>query len=371
MGRYQVARTNEQMARSFSRHKVFPSGCRNVFGLICASISIGTTLNVCAQAPPSSMSLCDGLRIVKAKNHEHATPIKLLGWGSGLTFTITAAPTHGTLGGTAPDLNYTPTPGYVGSDSFKFTRTNGAPASETVELMITVENPAAAAPDDSAAAPDDSSDIPDDAKKKLQAEWREPTHLQNVLNTFQLLVTAPPPDRLDCKVLVELAGRDPNADPAHVCINAQTRSERQDVYRAALGNPGDDDHHGEPDINTKIDFLDDLAKANGLGLKAPLDEKRLFACTDMLIQRIYSPPDHFAPPTQPSGKIALGKVDQLFNAGESYAAMYRLLEAFPKDDPGYIEYLEDLRAAFEMDTDNTVKALPAQVAKRTTGSKSQ
>jgi hypothetical protein len=360
-GQYQALRSRKWVTRSYFEHRVFASDCLNLLRVMCAfMISIGTPLDVCAEVPPSHENPCDGLRIVKAKNNGLPTTITVLGWGSGLAFTITAAPMHGTLGGVAPNFTYAPTVGYVGSDRFSFTRANAAGASETVELKIMVENPVVA-------APDDSSNTEDDAKKQLKAEWTEPTHVQNVLNAFQLLVAAPPPDRLGCKVLVELGGGDPEAEPAHVCKNVRTRSERQDTYRAALGDPGDDNHHGEPEINTGINFVDDLAKANTLELKAPLDEARLFACTDSLIGTIYRPPAGFAPASQLPGQIAIEKIDELFKAGDSDTAVYQLLDAFPANDPGYIEYLEDLRAAFEMDT----KALAAQVAKKTTGKKNQ
>jgi len=59
-----------------------------------------------------------------------------------LTFTVTTPSTHGTLTGTAPNLTYTPTPGYAGSDSFAFVANDGfinsAPA--TITLTVTAAN---------------------------------------------------------------------------------------------------------------------------------------------------------------------------------------------------------------------------------------
>ncbi len=55
-----------------------------------------------------------------------------------LTYTVTSAPTHGTLSGTAPDLTYTPDPGYFGTDSFKFTDSNGTATSAPATVTITV-----------------------------------------------------------------------------------------------------------------------------------------------------------------------------------------------------------------------------------------
>lgn len=59
--------------------------------------------------------------------------------GDSLTFTVATAPTNGSLGGTAPNLTYTPRPAYVGSDSFTFTATDpsGAWSTATVSLTIT------------------------------------------------------------------------------------------------------------------------------------------------------------------------------------------------------------------------------------------
>ena len=55
-----------------------------------------------------------------------------------LTYTLGSNPTHGTLSGTAPNLTYTPTAGYVGSDSFTFTVSNGSKISNTATVSITV-----------------------------------------------------------------------------------------------------------------------------------------------------------------------------------------------------------------------------------------
>ena len=57
-----------------------------------------------------------------------------------LTFAVTGNPAHGALSGTAPNLTYTPTSGYSGPDSFKFTATNSASltsAAATVSITVT------------------------------------------------------------------------------------------------------------------------------------------------------------------------------------------------------------------------------------------
>ena len=63
----------------------------------------------------------------------------------GLTYTVATNPTHGMLTGTAPNLTYTPTTGYHGSDSFTFTASNGTNASSpaTVTLNVATGTPTA------------------------------------------------------------------------------------------------------------------------------------------------------------------------------------------------------------------------------------
>lgn len=55
-----------------------------------------------------------------------------------LIYNIVAAPTKGTLTGTAPNLSYKPTAGYVGSDSFTFRASDGKLISNTAIVSITI-----------------------------------------------------------------------------------------------------------------------------------------------------------------------------------------------------------------------------------------
>jgi large repetitive protein len=57
------------------------------------------------------------------------------------SYTIDAPPLNGTLTGTAPDLTYTPAPGYSGSDSFTFHATNSAGDSGPASFAVTVLTP--------------------------------------------------------------------------------------------------------------------------------------------------------------------------------------------------------------------------------------
>ncbi|MBE7184515.1 MAG: autotransporter domain-containing protein [Methylobacterium mesophilicum] len=62
-----------------------------------------------------------------------------------LTYTVTTATSHGTLSGTAPNLTYTPTAYFTGSDSFTFTVNNGTSTSAPATVSITVVAPPAPA----------------------------------------------------------------------------------------------------------------------------------------------------------------------------------------------------------------------------------
>ncbi|PYQ92457.1 MAG: hypothetical protein DMG02_01355 [Acidobacteria bacterium] len=59
-----------------------------------------------------------------------------------LTYSIVAAPAHGTLTGTAPNVTYTSAAGYVGADSFTFKVNDGTvdSAAATVSLTVTAVN---------------------------------------------------------------------------------------------------------------------------------------------------------------------------------------------------------------------------------------
>ena len=58
--------------------------------------------------------------------------------GSNLTYSVDGFPTNGTLGGTAPNLTYTPGTNYFGPDSFTFTVNDGKATSPPATVSITV-----------------------------------------------------------------------------------------------------------------------------------------------------------------------------------------------------------------------------------------
>lgn len=58
--------------------------------------------------------------------------------GDALTYRITTQPAHGILSGSAPNLTYTPTSGYLGADSFGWTASDGALQSNVATVSVTV-----------------------------------------------------------------------------------------------------------------------------------------------------------------------------------------------------------------------------------------
>lgn len=58
--------------------------------------------------------------------------------GGAVTFAVASQPSFGALTGTPPNLTYTPTTGYVGSDSFTFTVSDGQFTSNSARVSITV-----------------------------------------------------------------------------------------------------------------------------------------------------------------------------------------------------------------------------------------
>ncbi len=58
---------------------------------------------------------------------------------AGLTYTVTQAPAHGTLSGTAPNLVYTPAAGYAGPDSIQYTVSDaGSPSLTSAAATVSI-----------------------------------------------------------------------------------------------------------------------------------------------------------------------------------------------------------------------------------------
>ena len=57
---------------------------------------------------------------------------------SSLSYAIVAAPAHGALSGTPPDVTYTPTGGFYGTDTFTFAASDGEKTSIAATVTVTV-----------------------------------------------------------------------------------------------------------------------------------------------------------------------------------------------------------------------------------------
>ncbi len=57
-----------------------------------------------------------------------------------LTYNVTNSPTNGTLSGTIPELTYTPAAGFIGTDNFTFTASDGFITSNSASVNITVNH---------------------------------------------------------------------------------------------------------------------------------------------------------------------------------------------------------------------------------------
>ncbi len=75
-----------------------------------------------------------------------------------LSYTIVECPSHGSLSGTAPNVNYTPNPNFNGTDSFTFKVSDETADSDdaTVSITVTAVNDKPSAKDDSARTQEDT-----------------------------------------------------------------------------------------------------------------------------------------------------------------------------------------------------------------------
>jgi hypothetical protein len=175
-------------------------------------------------------------------------------------------------------------------------------------------------------------DVTDDTKAALACEWIDPKGVSDALQALGLLTTPTPKDGCkptnteDCFLTPHEAAK------AALCKLIEGAPGNSDLYTADKDDP---------------DLLDNLAKANTLGLKAPDDEDGLFKKAGTLVDAIYS---------QPGGKQALAKVNESFVRKDNHVALFRLLDAYKPADPKTLPTdLEILRAAFEMNTDRLAK----------------
>ncbi len=103
-----------------------------------------------------------------------------------LSYTVVTSPAHGVLGGSAPNVSYTPTANYAGADSFTFKVNDGLLDSAVATVSITVipVNDAPLAVDDSASVNEDNAVTINILSNDSDAE--------NALNAASILIMTQP-----------------------------------------------------------------------------------------------------------------------------------------------------------------------------------
>jgi hypothetical protein len=101
------------------------------------------TISITVQGPTNEPPVANNQAITVNKNTQQAITLTATDSNNDpLTYTVLTQPAHGTLTGTAPNLNYNPDTDYVGTDSFTFKANDGTTDSNTATVSITVQGPA-------------------------------------------------------------------------------------------------------------------------------------------------------------------------------------------------------------------------------------
>lgn len=124
--------------------------------------------------------------------------------GDQLTYSVTAAPSHGGLSGVPPTLTYTPHADYNGIDSFDFITNDGALNSQpaTVTVTVTPVNDLPQANNDTVSLDEDTdtiihvlaNDFDVDGEPLTVTEISQPSNGAAKLNTDSTILYAPSPD---------------------------------------------------------------------------------------------------------------------------------------------------------------------------------
>jgi hypothetical protein len=113
-------------------------GCSGTGGTCIVTVSDDTTVTVTfAVANVAPVATAQSL----STNEDTAKSITLSGTDANddsLTFTVVSQPASGTLSGTVPNLIYTPTVNFAGSDSFTFKTNDGTVDGNTATISLTV-----------------------------------------------------------------------------------------------------------------------------------------------------------------------------------------------------------------------------------------
>jgi hypothetical protein len=100
------------------------------------------TVSITVQGPVNDPPVANSQAITTNKNTAKSTTLTATDPNNDpLTYSIVTQPAHGTLTGTAPNLNYNPNTDYVGADSFTFKANDGTADGNTATVSITVDDP--------------------------------------------------------------------------------------------------------------------------------------------------------------------------------------------------------------------------------------
>jgi hypothetical protein len=102
-------------------------------------ITVSDDMRITVNPEPNQAPIADGQSVTTTAD----TPVPITLSGSDpdndpLTYTVASPPASGSLTGTAPNLTYTPNPGFHGTDSFTFKAGDGTAESNTATVAITV-----------------------------------------------------------------------------------------------------------------------------------------------------------------------------------------------------------------------------------------
>jgi hypothetical protein len=100
------------------------------------------TISITVQGPANDPPVANNQAVTISKNIAKAITLTASDPNNDpLSYSIVTQPAHGTLTGTAPNLNYNPDTDYVGADSFTFKANDGIVDSNIATISITVIDP--------------------------------------------------------------------------------------------------------------------------------------------------------------------------------------------------------------------------------------
>jgi hypothetical protein len=105
--------------------------------------SNAATVSITVTAPPNTAPVAQDQSVSTVKNTVKTITFAATDAdGDTLTYSIVTQPANGAIGGTPPNVTYTPAAGYTGADSFTFKANDGKADSNVASVSVTVTAPA-------------------------------------------------------------------------------------------------------------------------------------------------------------------------------------------------------------------------------------